>query len=60
RTIISRSRRVFLACDNSKFGRAAMVTVGHVDQLEAIFSNAPLGDHWKTMITQAGTHLYLA
>jgi len=60
RTIIARSRRVFLACDNSKFGRPAMVSVGHVDQLEAVFSNGPLADRWKNMLKQAGTQLYLA
>ena len=60
RTIIARSRRVFLACDNSKFGRPAMVSVGHVDQLEAVFSNGPLADRWKSMLKKAGTQLYLA
>jgi DeoR family glycerol-3-phosphate regulon repressor len=60
RTIIARSRRVFLVCDNSKFGRPAMVSVGHVEQLEAVFSNGPLGDHWKNMLKQAGTQLFLA
>ena len=60
RTIIARSRRVFLACDNSKFGRPAMVSVGHVDQLEAVFSNGPLADRWKNMLKKAGTQLYLA
>ena len=60
RTIIEHSRRVFLACDSSKFGRPAMVRAGHVSQLDAIFSNAPLTTRWQTMIREAGTSLYLA
>ena len=60
RTIIACSRRVFLACDNSKFGRPAMVSAGHISQLEAIFSNAPLQARWSDMIKKAGTQLYLA
>lgn len=60
RAIITHSRRVFLACDKSKFGRPAMVRVGHISQLEAIFSNGPLPDTWQNMIQETGTHLYLA
>ena len=60
RTIINHSRRVFLACDSSKFGRPAMVRAGHIGQLDAIFSNAPLSSRWQTMIRDAGTSLYLA
>ena len=37
-----------------------MVSVGHVDQLEAVFTNAPLQERWKSMIKNAGTQLYLA
>ena len=59
RAIIECSRHVFLACDNSKFGRPAMVSAGQVNQLEAIFSNAPLEDSWQKMIRDAGVELYL-
>lgn len=60
RTIIACSRRVFLACDNSKFGRAAMVRVGHISQVEAVFSNNPLHPRWKELIETSDTRLYLA
>ena len=59
RTIIECSRRVFLATDNSKFGRSAMVRVANVCDIEAVFSNAPLEDHWQHMLQEAGTELYL-
>lgn len=60
RTILAQSRRVFLACDNSKFGRPAMARVGHLRQLEAVFSNAPLPSRWQNLIRESGTGLYLA
>ena len=60
RTIIAHSRRVFLACDNSKFGRPAMVKVGHIRELEAVFSNGPLPSRWQNMLTETGVNLYLA
>ena len=60
RTIIAHSRRIFLACDNSKFGRPAMVKVGHVSQLEAVFSNGPLPAYWQNMVKETGVNLYLA
>lgn len=60
RTIITCSRRVFLVTDNSKFGRPAMVRVAHVGDIEAVFSNAPLGKEWKQLLEENGVALYLA
>ena len=60
RAIIEHSRRVFLACDRSKFGRPAMVRAGHIRQLDAVFSNGPLPARWQDMIQEAGAQLYLA
>jgi DeoR family glycerol-3-phosphate regulon repressor len=37
--IIENSRRVYLAADHSKFGRSAMVRLGKVDQIDAIFTD---------------------
>ncbi|GAB4363148.1 MAG: DeoR family transcriptional regulator [Kiloniellaceae bacterium] len=37
--IIKNSRRVFLATDHTKFGRNAMVRLGHVDEIDAIFTD---------------------
>lgn len=36
-TIIANARTVFLATDHSKFGRRAMVKLGHVSMLDAVF-----------------------
>jgi DeoR family glycerol-3-phosphate regulon repressor len=60
RTIIECSRHIFLVTDNSKFGRPAMVRVGHVSELTALFTNAPLAPRWDRMVREAGTELHLA
>jgi DeoR family glycerol-3-phosphate regulon repressor len=39
--IIANSRQVFLAADHSKFGRNAMVRLGSLDDVDALFTDAP-------------------
>ena len=39
--IIANSRQVFLAADHSKFGRNAMVRLGGLDEVDALFTDAP-------------------
>jgi len=39
--IIRNSRRVFLVADHTKFGRSAMVRLGTLDQIDALFTDAP-------------------
>jgi DeoR family transcriptional regulator, glycerol-3-phosphate regulon repressor len=39
--IIEQSRSVFLAADHSKFGRAALVRLGHLNQVDTLFTDAP-------------------
>jgi len=41
RAIMENSRRVFLVADHTKFGRNAMVRLGHVGQLDAVFTDRP-------------------
>ncbi|MDD2967703.1 MAG: DeoR family transcriptional regulator [Desulfovibrionaceae bacterium] len=60
RTIIACSRRVYLATDNSKFGRPAMVRVAHLSDITALFTNAPLSDQWVEVVHTADTELHLA
>lgn len=40
-TIIANARTVFLVTDRSKFGRRAMVKLGHVSMLDALFVDRP-------------------
>ena len=39
RAIIDNSRKVFLAADHSKFGRNAMVRLGSIDEIDALFTD---------------------
>lgn len=39
RAIINNSRRLFLATDSSKFGRNAMVRLGHLSQVDDLFTD---------------------
>ncbi|MFI3270654.1 MAG: DeoR family transcriptional regulator [Pseudomonadota bacterium] len=61
RSIIECSRHVYLVTDNSKFGRAAMVRVGHLSDLTALFSSGPvLEPRWESLVREAGVELFLA
>jgi DeoR family glycerol-3-phosphate regulon repressor len=37
--IIAHSRQVFLAADHTKFGRNAMVNLGNINQVHALFTD---------------------
>ena len=39
RSIIDKSRKVFLVTDHTKFGRNAMVRLGNIDEVDAMFTN---------------------
>ena len=60
RCIIECCRHVYLVTDNSKFGRPAMVRVGHLSDLSALFTNAPLPASWDSLIRESGVEVFLA
>ena len=39
RAIIDNSRMIFLATDYTKFGRNAMVRLGHISEIDALFTD---------------------
>lgn len=41
-TIIEQSREVWLAADHSKFGRRAVVRLGHITQIDKFFTDLPV------------------
>ncbi len=41
RAIIDNSRKVFLAADHTKFGRNAMVRLGNIAEIDALFTDQP-------------------
>ncbi len=60
RSIIDNSRRVFLVCDHTKFGRTAMVKLGNISELTAIFTDAPPPPPLMDLLVEARVKLHLA
>ena len=58
--IIRNSRRVFLLADHSKFGRPAMVKVGELSQITALYTDAPPPDAIAAMLEAAGATLEIS
>lgn len=58
--IMGHSRQVWLAADRSKFGRSAMVELGHLRQLDAIFTDAEPPEQWRQLLADSDTHLEVA
>ncbi|WP_305840973.1 DeoR family transcriptional regulator [Photobacterium leiognathi] len=50
--IIENSRRVFLAVDHSKFGRNAMVKLGNISQVDALFTDMSPPEHILSIINE--------
>lgn len=58
-TIIEHSRHVFLAADNSKFGRRAMVRLGSITQADAVFTDQPPPKGIEDILTQSDVRLFI-
>jgi DeoR family glycerol-3-phosphate regulon repressor len=58
--IIRHSRRVFLVADHSKFGRPALVKVGNLSQISALYTDAPPPDTISALLAEAGTTLEIS
>jgi DeoR family glycerol-3-phosphate regulon repressor len=53
RTIIEHSREVWLAADHSKFNRPAMVELGHISQLDRLFTDQVPPPPFPAMLAEA-------
>ncbi len=58
--IIENSRRVCLAADHSKFGRTAMVRLGDLSQIDALFTDQPPPPPLRALLADLGTELFVA
>ena len=58
--IIAHSRRVCLAADHSKFGRTAMVRLGDLSQIDALFTDQPPPPPLRALLADLGTELFVA
>ena len=58
--IIANSRQVFLAADHTKFGRNALVRLGAVEDVDALFTDAQPPAALRELIDAAGVALHVA
>ncbi len=58
--IMANSRRVWLAADHSKFGRNAMVRLGHLQDLDAVFTEREPPETWLKLLQESDTRLEIA
>ena len=58
--IIDHSRQVFLAADHSKFGRNAMIRLGHISQATHLFTDRSPHKNLEAVIRDAGVRLIIA
>ncbi len=58
--IMENSRKVFLVADHSKFDRCAMVRLGSIAQVDALFTDQSPPAHIVTILTESNVALYIA
>jgi DeoR family glycerol-3-phosphate regulon repressor len=58
--IIENSRQVFLVADQSKFERCAMVRLGNINQVDALFTDHPPPPHFIEILTESNVVLHTA
>lgn len=58
--IIGNARRVYLVADHSKFARRPMVRLGHISQVDALFTDKPLDKDMAVVFERAQTAVYVA
>ena len=58
--IMESARQVFLVADHSKFGRSAMVRLGHLSQVHALFTDRTPPREIGEILQHAGVELFIA
>jgi DeoR family glycerol-3-phosphate regulon repressor len=58
--IIANSRKVFLVADHTKFGRNAMVRLGRLSQMDALFTDREPPEPLRNILVEAQRDLYVA
>ena len=60
KSIIANSRKVFLAADHNKFGRNAMVRLGNISEVDALFTDREPPSTLGDVLAQTNVKLYVA
>jgi DeoR family glycerol-3-phosphate regulon repressor len=59
RAIIDNTRKVFLAADHTKFGRNAMVRLGHIGEIDELFTDRQPPAALTDLLAQGGVQLHI-
>jgi len=59
RAIMGQAREVWVAADHSKFNRPAMVELGRLDQVDALFTDEAPPEPFPALLADAGVSLHL-
>ncbi|MNW22832.1 Glycerol-3-phosphate regulon repressor [compost metagenome] len=57
---MQQSRQVWLAADHSKFDRPALVELGHLAQVDALFTDQPVSAEMAEVLAAGDTRLVVA
>ncbi|RJP76522.1 MAG: DeoR family transcriptional regulator [Desulfobacteraceae bacterium] len=60
KAIMANSRKVFLAADHTKFGRNAMVRLGSIHDIDALFTDRKPASGMTELLAMADTELHVA
>jgi len=60
KAIIENSRRVYLAADHTKFGRNAMVRLGNIEQVTALFTDRAPPEPIRKLLADHGVEIFVA
>lgn len=58
--IIAQSRHVYLVADHSKFGRAALVRLGHLSQVDSLFTDRTPPEGMASVFAEGNTAVHVA
>jgi DeoR family glycerol-3-phosphate regulon repressor len=60
KVIIAQARKVILVADHSKFGRPALVRLGHLSQIDILVTDRPPPEAMRKVIDEAGVTVVTA
>ncbi|WP_029009927.1 DeoR family transcriptional regulator [Azospirillum halopraeferens] len=60
RAIIENARRVFLVTDHTKFGRSAMIRLGHIGEIDDLFTDVPPPPGMAEVVAASGCRVHVA
>lgn len=60
RAIVKHSREIWLVADHSKFNRPAMVELGHISELDRLFTDAPPPEPFPALLAEADVQCIIA